>query len=33
MKLSGEVGNGVNNNWLEFGGDPDHHLDPGSFIF
>ena len=32
MKFSGEVDNGPMNNWLNFGGDPDHHLDTGIFI-
>ena len=27
MKFSGKVGNGPVNNWLNFGGDPDHRLD------
>jgi len=29
MKFSGKIGNGPVNNWLNFGGDPDHHLDTG----
>jgi len=29
MKSSGKVGNGPINKWLNFGGDPDHHLDTG----
>jgi len=29
MKFSGKVGNGPLNNWLNFGGDPDHRLDTG----
>ena len=27
MKFSAKVGNGPMNNWLNFGGDPDHRLD------
>jgi len=27
MKVSGNVGNEPMKNWLNFGGDPDHHLD------
>jgi len=29
MTLSGKVANGPANNWLNFGGDPDHRLDTG----
>jgi len=29
IKFSGKVGNGPFNNWLNFGGDPDHRLDTG----
>jgi len=29
MKFSGKVDNGPMNSWLNFGGDPDHHLDTG----
>jgi len=29
MKSSGKVGNGPMNKWLNFAGDPDHHLDTG----
>ena len=29
MKFSGKVGNGQINKWLNFGGDPDHHVDTG----
>jgi len=29
MKFSGKVGNGPVNKGLNFGGDPDHHLDTG----
>jgi len=29
MKFSGKVGNGPLNNWLNFGGDPDHRLNTG----
>ena len=29
MKLSGNVGNGPMNKWLNFGGNPDHRLDTG----
>jgi len=29
MKVLGKVGNGPVNNWLNFGGDPDHRLDTG----
>ena len=29
MKFSGKVGNGPLNKWLNFGGDPDRHLDTG----
>ena len=29
MKFSGKVGYGPVNNWLNFGGDPDHRLDTG----
>ena len=31
MKFSGNVGNGMRKNWLNFGGDPDSSLDSGSF--
>jgi len=29
MKVSGKVGDGPMNDWLNFGGDPDHRLDTG----
>jgi len=29
MKFSGKIGNGPMNKQLNFGGDPDHHLDTG----
>jgi len=29
MKISGKVGNGAVNKILNFGGDPDHHLNSG----
>jgi len=29
MKFSGKIGNGPVNKCLNFGGDPDHHLDTG----
>jgi len=29
MKFSGKVDNGRLNRWLNFSGDPDHHLDTG----
>jgi len=31
MKFSGKFGSGPVNRWLNFGGDPDHRLDTGSF--
>jgi len=30
-KSYGEVGRGLRNNWLDFGGNPSHDLDPGIF--
>ena len=32
MKVSGNAGNGMKKNWLNFGGDPDRSLDPGIFL-
>lgn len=31
MKIPGVVGVDTRNDWLGFGGDPDHNLDPGIF--